>query len=83
MGNMSYCRFQNTSADLRDCIHALEDIVNNDEELPSQDELDAMETMTVQCRRFLALFLELQSLGADRTSSHPDAERDEEELTDC
>ena len=24
MGNMSYCRFENTLADMRDCLHALE-----------------------------------------------------------
>lgn len=26
MPNMSYCRFENTSRDLRDCVNALEDI---------------------------------------------------------
>ena len=25
MGNMSYCRFENTLADMRDCLYALED----------------------------------------------------------
>ena len=25
MANMSYCRFQNTNIDLRDCLEALED----------------------------------------------------------
>ena len=24
MGNMSYCRFENTLADMRDCLHTLE-----------------------------------------------------------
>ena len=24
MGNMSYCRFENTLADMRDCLYALE-----------------------------------------------------------
>ena len=24
MGNMSYCRFENTAADLRDCLNAIE-----------------------------------------------------------
>jgi len=24
MGNMSYCRFENTLADMRDCLHAIE-----------------------------------------------------------
>tara|TARA_X000001382_G_scaffold93690_2_gene68245 strand:+ start:685 stop:912 length:228 start_codon:yes stop_codon:yes gene_type:complete len=26
MGNMSYCRFENTSSDLLDCMEALEDL---------------------------------------------------------
>ena len=26
MGNMSYCRFENTSSDLRDCMEALEEL---------------------------------------------------------
>ena len=25
MGNMSYCRFENTLADMRDCLYALDD----------------------------------------------------------
>ena len=25
MGNMSYCRFENTLADMRDCLYALQD----------------------------------------------------------
>ena len=25
MGNMSYCRFENTIADMRDCLYALQD----------------------------------------------------------
>lgn len=26
MGNMSYCRFENTTSDVRDCMEALEDL---------------------------------------------------------
>lgn len=33
MGNMSYCRFQNTLGDLRDCYEAMEDMdISPDEE---------------------------------------------------
>ena len=35
MANMSYCRFQNTLGDLRDCYDAL-----NDEDADSLDEMD-------------------------------------------
>ena len=29
MANMSYCRFQNTSKDLQDCIDEIESMLNN------------------------------------------------------
>lgn len=38
MANMSYCRFQNTLTDLYDCQEALEDFINNDENVISSDE---------------------------------------------
>ena len=31
MGNMSYCRFENTLADMRDCLYALEDGLDAEE----------------------------------------------------
>ena len=31
MGNMSYCRFENTLADMRDCLNALEDGLDAEE----------------------------------------------------
>jgi hypothetical protein len=30
MGNMSYCRFENTAADLRDCLEAIQRNDTND-----------------------------------------------------
>tara|TARA_R110002050_G_scaffold90883_3_gene191137 strand:- start:830 stop:1027 length:198 start_codon:yes stop_codon:yes gene_type:complete len=39
MGNMSYCRFYNTSKDVEDCIDAIE---NGDMVNLSQDEYDAL-----------------------------------------
>lgn len=38
MGNMSYCRFQNTALDLDDCADALEDIFLGQDETLSRDE---------------------------------------------
>jgi len=35
MGNMSYCRFENTARDLTDCVYALED--RNVEDLSSYE----------------------------------------------
>lgn len=36
--NMSYCRFQNTLYDLMSCQRALEDFINNDEDVISSGE---------------------------------------------
>ena len=38
MANMSYCRFHNTLADLYDCEGALEDFLDNDENVITSDE---------------------------------------------
>ena len=40
MPNMSYCRFQNTACDLRDCLEALEGRADL-----SRDECDAAQSM--------------------------------------
>lgn len=31
MANMSYCRFENTATDLKDCINAVQDAIENGE----------------------------------------------------
>lgn len=38
MANMSYCRFHNTLSDLHDCQNALEDYIDNDENVITSDE---------------------------------------------
>lgn len=38
MANMSYCRFQNTISDFRDCSSALDDLFSGSEPLESRDE---------------------------------------------
>ena len=38
MANMSYCRFHNTLNDLYDCENALEDFLDNGENVISSDE---------------------------------------------
>jgi hypothetical protein len=57
MSNMSYCRFQNTLNDLRDCAHALDDFFNGEEVL-SLEELDA-------ARRMLDLIKEMAEVDSD------------------
>ena len=38
MANMSYCRFHNTLTDLFDCENALDDFLDNDENVISSDD---------------------------------------------
>lgn len=49
MGNMSYCRFQNTVSDLSDCEDALGEIMNLDQ--LSEDEERAARRLIKICRR--------------------------------
>jgi len=43
MANMSYCRFQNTSMDLADCVEALENYWDMDD--LSTDEINGLEDL--------------------------------------
>lgn len=49
MANMSYCRFQNTLRDLRDCANALEDMAETGKDL-SGDELRARDRLIELCK---------------------------------
>lgn len=58
MPNMSYCRFQNTLLDLRDCYHHLDDPLNDiecddigDLETVSQEEHDARKELIALCQK--------------------------------
>lgn len=55
MANMSYCRFQNTSGDLQDCIYAMEEARNMAELDLSADEKYAFARMYRQCQQFIEL----------------------------
>lgn len=64
MGNMSYCRFQNTAQDLQDCIDAIEEMNcnngrNNYDEPLSDREQDAFRSMIDMCRTYLEFSEEL------------------------
>jgi len=47
MSNMSYCRFQNTLKDLRDCADALEEIGDNLAELSKEEARAATELIAI------------------------------------
>ncbi len=53
MSNMSYCMFENTSNDLRDCVGAMEEAYDMAELDLSRTELQAMKYMRDLCERFL------------------------------
>ena len=56
MSNMSYCRFQNTFQDLRDCVQEMDDAYNIKDMELSDDEARAMKQMYSWCERFIENF---------------------------
>ena len=55
MSNMSYCRFQNTLRDLKDCLDALCDIDGNLSEL-SKEEARAADSLILVCEEIAGNF---------------------------
>ncbi len=58
MGNMSYCRFENTSRDLEDCIEAIE---NNEINQLNDYEIEAIQTLQDQAKIILNLECEISN----------------------
>lgn len=58
MGNMSYCRFENTSGDLADCISALEELRNGEGDPLSDRELEKAKELVRQCLDVVAMIQE-------------------------
>ena len=52
MGNMSYCRFENTLADMRDCLNALENGLDVEE--LSEYEISALRSFADTARQIAA-----------------------------
>ena len=62
MANMSYCRFQNTSLDLKDCVEVLQEELDNLDgwDLKQrEDEFVAAKRMVSLCKRYVELYEEL------------------------
>ena len=53
MANMSYCRFENTSNDMRDCVDAMEEAYDLAELDLSKSEQRSMNRMRELCDRFI------------------------------
>ena len=68
---MSYCRFQNTSKDLQDCIDALdnydEELVEDEDGLTnlSNNERRAAEDLRQQCETYIRIFDEAEEAEED------------------
>ena len=54
MGNMSYCRFENTSKDLEDCIDALHNFETSCNNL-SNYEVEALKDLVEQAKEIVEL----------------------------
>lgn len=59
MGNMSYCRFQNTAQDLQDCIDAIQ---NGDANNLSGDELNALKNLKELAETLVDLEYEIEGI---------------------
>ena len=57
MGNMSYCRFENTASDLQDCLEAIE---NNEMTDMSDYEVQGLESLLDTCREIVAYRNEIE-----------------------
>lgn len=65
MANMSYCRFQNTETDLRDCLYAMETEDTFADMDLSNEEADALIRMKQLCEEFLENYERLQYCPID------------------
>lgn len=65
MSNMSYCRFQNTSGDFRDCDEALEELIDGASEPLSADELAAAKSLAKRAIKMLQRLAEAADIDVD------------------
>ena len=67
MANMSYCRFQNTYSDFRDCVDALEEALDEGKSLAEffeeigKEEQFALNRMRSLVNGFIEIFDEMES----------------------
>ena len=72
MANMSYCRFENTSNDLRDCVGAMEEAYDMAELDLSRTELSSLKYMRELCERFLEESDRLLNAESEDFDGQPD-----------
>lgn len=64
MANMSYCRFENTYSDLRDCVLALELLTEGDATI-SKREWEYAKMMRDLCDDYLSLLEEVEQMNEE------------------
>lgn len=86
MANMSYCRFENTYFDLKDCATALEEAMDRGVSLKkfvremSKEELMAFEGITDMCERLMEAYDNMtlaQLMEIDEEDPYEDEDEDE------
>jgi hypothetical protein len=68
MANMSYCRYENTSSDLSDCVDDLQDRLDDpdrSDKRQSETEVESASRMVWLCKRYLDLYEALEEARAE------------------
>lgn len=65
MSNMSYCRFQNTRGDFRDCDEALEELIEGSGDALSNDELEAAKSLAKRATEMIERLAEAAEIDVD------------------
>lgn len=81
MANMSYCRFENTYGDLKDCVTAMEEAMDEGVSLKefvremSTDERVAFQRMAALCERMIEAYSDMTNMQLDENEEHDLSDR--------
>lgn len=75
MSNMSYCRFENTSRDLRDCRDALQELFNGEGSPLSQEEKRFAKSLIEDCASILSDLCEFAAMPEEEILGHRHLDR--------
>ena len=81
MANMSYCRFENTYGDMKDCVTAMEEAMDEGVSLKefvremSTDERSAFQRMAALCKRMMEAYKDMTNMQLDENEEHDLSDR--------
>ena len=81
MANMSYCRFENTYFDLKDCATAMEEAMDRGVSLKefvremSKEELMAFQDITDMCERLMEAYDDMTTMQLNENEEHDLSDR--------